>query len=253
MPEGPEIKLNSIFLQKFILGDTIKNIIAFSKIKVNIPKPSKIININSKGKILYIQTNDYFIHIHFGISGWLFLNDEPKYTKYIIQTNNNTIYIDSMRKFTKLNIYNQIIHTKQINKLGVDILSKEFTFNYIKEQLNNSNTMIAPFLLKQNIFAGLGNYIKNEALYIANIKPKEKTSTINDSQIKKLHKAIRYVSFSVLFELLTNYQLLSYAKINYKNKISIPYNFKIYNKTKTSKNEKVIKQKIGGRWSYYTN
>jgi formamidopyrimidine-DNA glycosylase len=143
MPEGPEAKILSLLLNKYIKHDTIINITAYSKNKKKIPKKSKIISIQSKGKVIYIETKDYFIHIHLGISGWIYINEEPKYTKYIIKTNNNIIYIDSMRKFTKLDIYNNSIHQKNLHKLGIDILSSEFTIEYFNNTIKSSNSIIA--------------------------------------------------------------------------------------------------------------
>lgn len=253
MPEGPEIKFNSLLLNKKIIGDKIINIKALSKKKVYIPKISTVKSISCKGKLLFIETIDYYIHIHFGITGWIYINEEPNYTKYIITTNKNIIYIDSMRKFTKLNIYSKKTHLDKLQKLGVDILSKYFTIDYFTQTLQNTSSIIAPFLLNQNKFSGLGNYIKNESLYIAKIYPKTKSNKIDKTKIKKLYKAIRYVAFSVLLEFCKNNKLKldkETSKIIPK-KINIPYYFKIYGRSKDNNNKIIKKEKIGGRWTYY--
>ena len=105
--------------------------------------------------------------------------------------------------------------------------------------------MIAPYLLKQEKFAGLGNYIKNEALYLAKIHPKTKANEIDDKKIEKLYEFIRYVAFSVLATYIQN-------KLNYfPKKLQVPYKFKIYNRTKDDKGNIVKKEKISGRITYF--
>ena len=252
MPEGPEIKYNSIWLNKELKGNKILDIKALSKKRVYIPKKSTIVSVLSKGKLLFIETKDYFVHIHFGITGWIYLDEEPDYTKYIITTDKNTVYIDSMRKFTKLKIYTKKTHESKLKKLGVDILSKDFTYNYFKDVLQNTSQVIAPLLLKQSKFAGLGNYIKNEAMYIAKIHPKTKSNLLDEKEMEKLFSAIKHVSFSVLVELIKNNGLkLDSETKKILPKIKIPYNFKIYGRQKDINGKKVKKEKIGGRWTYF--
>ena len=42
-------------------------------------------------KVIIIQTIDYFVHIHFSITGWLVLK-KPKIYKYILHFSNKDIY-----------------------------------------------------------------------------------------------------------------------------------------------------------------
>ena len=270
MPEGPELKFLSIFLKKYILNEKILNITALSKKKVYLPSVSKIIDVQSKGKLLWIQTQDYYIHIHLGITGWIYINEKPDYTKYIIETSKNIVYVDSMRKFTKLQVYTEKTHLAKLKKLNGDILTSDFNIQYLINTLQSTNTIIASFLLKQNKFAGLGsrrklcfqatipsregNYIKNEALYLAKINPKIKTNNIKLNQIKKLYKAIRYVAFSVLIGFIkdNNLKLSEEERKLIPKTLQIPYKYRVYGKTKDPKGNKIKKEKIGGRWTYYS-
>lgn len=253
MPEGPEIKYNSIWLNKQLKGNEIQTVKAFSKKNVVLPKKSVIKSVSCKGKLLFIETNDYYIHIHFGLTGWIYLNEEPKYTKYIITTNKNTIYVDSMRKFTKLEINTREKHEQELSRLGIDILSKDFTLPYFKSVLQRTKSIVAPLLLNQKKFSGLGNYIKNEALYIAKIHPKTKSNEIDENDLEKLYNAIRYVSFSVLMDFLGESELVldNKTKKILPKKIKVPYNYKIYGRQTDKNGKKVTKEKIGGRWTYY--
>lgn len=159
-----------------------------------------------------------------------------------------------MRKFTKLTIVNKEKHKKIINKLGVDIFSDDFTYEYFNEVLNNSSAIISALLLKQkDFFSGIGNYIKNEVLYIAKIHPKQKSDILNKKLTKKLFDAIRHVSYSTLHRWLEDENLKMPRKIskNKPKKISVPYRFKVYGKDRDPQGKKVTEEKIAGRRTFY--
>lgn len=240
MPEGPELKYINLLLQN-VINNNIIDIKTYNKPSVE-KITGKILNVETKGKLTWLELNNIYIHIHLGLTGWLYIDDEPDNKKYMIKTNKFKIYLDNL---ATLCILNKEEHIKKINKLGVDILTSEFTLEYFKNTLKKSKVMIAPYLLKQEKFAGLGNYIKNEALYLAKIHPKTKANEIDDNKIEKLYEFIRYVAFSVLATYIQN-------KLNYfPKKLQVPYKFKIYNRTKDDKGNIVKKEKISGRITFY--
>lgn len=240
MPEGPELKYINLLLQN-VINNNIIDIKTYNKPSVE-KITGKILNVETKGKLTWLELNNKYIHIHLGLTGWLYIDDEPDNKKYMIKTNKFKIYLDNL---ATLCILNKEEHIKKINKLGIDILTSEFTLEYFKNTLKKSKVMIAPYLLKQEKFAGLGNYIKNEALYLAKIHPKTKANEIDDKKIEKLYEFIRYVAFSVLATYIQN-------KLNYfPKKLQVPYKFKIYNRTKDDKGNIVKKEKISGRITYF--
>jgi len=253
MPEGPEIRFHREQLQS-IVGKSITNIKALSRKRVYIPNKSKIRAVNCKGKLLWIETVNYVVHIHFGLTGWIYIDEEPDYTKYIISlSNGQTIYVDSMRKFTKMRVYKKNTHKRLIENLGIDILTGEFTLDAFEELVCDYNMMISKFLLDQDKLSGIGNYIRNEALYIAKIHPKTITSKLSDKDIKSLYNAIKYVSFSLLIAWLKNNKIKiskDIRKVTPK-KIQYPYRFKVYEKERDPSGNKVTLENIAGRKTYY--
>jgi len=264
MPEGPELLYFATLLKKKFNNSIISDILSFTNKPVIIPKDyeGKIININSKGKILWIQVtgknHDYFIHIHYGISGWLTTEKPEKNIKFefIIKKKSREIrlYMEDQRRFSKIKIYKEEDHIKALNLLGIDIFSKEFTLIKFKEEIENKNTLLAPFLLNQNIFSGIGNYIKNESLYLTRLHIKIKTSELDDDKIKILYNNILFVAYSNLYEMLKDSEIEKYLddnkKYNKPSKLEVPYKYKIYSLDKTITGEKVYKVKVGGRDSY---
>lgn len=266
MPEGPELLYFATILKKKINNAIITDIHFNTDKPAIIPKDfiGKIIDINSKGKLLWFKVTgkkeNYYIHIHYGISGWLRFEKPEKNIKYEfvlkIKEKNINLYLEDMRRFSKINIYTQIEHDKIINKLGIDIFSKDFTKNIFMNIIKSKNMMLTPFLLNQHIFCGIGNYIKNESLYMTNLRVKIKTNELTDDEIYKLYNNILFVSYSTLYEMLNEEKAEKFLdlkkKINQPKKLEIPYKYKIYSLEKTIDGKKVYKIKVGGRDSYCT-
>ena len=245
MPEGPEIH----FLAKFIKhnsNNVLVNIIARSKRKVRMDETYVIKKIYAHGKLIVFDCGNKYVHIHLGLAGWI-QNVEGKYTKYVLEfSNKNKLFIDDSRKFSKIWLLNEKKHLKKIQKLGEDIMSKSYTLQYFYDNLVSGNKSLPAFLLDQSVNAGLGNYIKNEALYMAKISPYKKTGDLTYGDCVKLYKAILYVAYANYVTLMSEYGY----KVNYKN-VKVPYKFKVYEKDYDSYGNKVVYDVVNGRNTYF--
>lgn len=266
MPEGPEILFCSVlFKKKLVSKYKFNEIKSYTDKPIIIPKDwdGTIIDCDSKGKLLWLivkstdNKKNYYMHIHYGITGWLKFEKPESWIKFEFVLNNIktnkkiNLYMEDKRRFSKIKIYNEEQHIKIISKLGIDIFSEKFTLENFKSIIENKNVLLAPFLLKQNFFCGIGNYIKNECMYLTKLKSKIKTSELDIIQIKNLYLNILFVAYSNLVEMLKDENIYKYLN---KNKMShlpteleIPYKYKIYGKDKTSDGKKVYKIKVGGR------
>lgn len=271
MPEGPEILYWEALLKKKLVNkykfDTINS---FTDKPIIIPKDweGKIIGSGCKGKLLWLvvtsteKNKNYYMHIHYGITGWFQFEKPESYIKFefilkdIINQSELYLFMEDKRRFSKIVILDEKQHIKNISKLGIDVFSKDFTLENFKKVIENKNTMVAPLLLKQEIFCGIGNYIKNEAMYLTKLNIKIKTSELNKNQISDLYSNILFVSYSNLIEMLKESKILKYIDksklINKPKKIEVPYEYKIYGREITLDGKKVLKIKVGGRDSYCT-
>ncbi len=264
MPEGPEILYFATVLGKKLSNATIKDIKSYTDKPAIIPKDyiGKIIDIDCKGKLLWIKvtgkSQDYYIHIHFGISGWLEFDKPEKNIKFefVIEKKEKefNLYMEDQRRFSKIQVYTLNEHNKIIDDLGIDIFSKQFTEDIFKDTIKDKNMILAAFLLNQHIFSGMGNYIKNDSIYLTRLKVKVKTSELSDDEISKLYHNILFIAYSVLTEELRESKAEKYLKPEKKThepaKIDVPYNFRVYSREKSIKGEKIHKLKIGGRDTY---
>jgi formamidopyrimidine-DNA glycosylase len=253
MPEAPEIFYLKELLKKNIMNHKFEKIISNTKSKVNLPSKSKVIDCDCKGKLLWIKTEKYYVHLHMMISGWIVF-ERPKICKYEFVFDNMTLYMDDTRRFSKVKIIEtEEKHNKEINKLGLNFLNDEITKNKFTEIILNSNKNISAMLLDQKIFCGIGNYIRNEALYMVKIHPSQNSSKISKEDAEKLYEKIRYVIFSNLCELLKmeKIKIPRFIKNISPKNLQIPYKFRVYSKEKDIYGNKITREKIAGRWAYY--
>ena len=263
MPEGPEARYWREVLKKKIVGKEIKKITALSKTRPKLGSTTRVRDVGSRGKLIWIETtDDRYIHLHLMLTGWLYFQ-EPEYTKYIVHFTDFNLYFESKRKLSTLKVYKRKQHLKELDSLGVDIFSPDFTPDYFQEQIESTNKKITSFIMDQDRIAGCGNYMKSDSLYIAKISPLVKTSDLSEKQTRDLYKAIRYVAYSSLYDALKNMRTEDEngKKIRLKipkditnskpNKISVPYNFKVYGQDQDPKGNPVKTKTIGGRTTYY--
>lgn len=250
MPEGPEILYLSKICGKHLIGHKLVEIKSNSKHRINLPHISSLKEIKTYGKQMVFIFDDFYFHIHLGLTGWIVFKD-AEYPRYELIFDNLTMYIDDSRKFSKLKIYKDKKESeKKIKKLGVDILTKDFTFDYFSNYIQSKNKNISSLLLTQDKICGIGNYIRNEALYIAKISPHRSASDLDEKEIKKLYNAIIHVSYSNYIEMM-KMNKLSIDKMYKEIKTEVPYIFKVYSNTVDPNGNKISIEDIGGRKSYY--
>ncbi len=264
MPEGPELLYFATVFKKKLKDGVVTKIISNTDKPAIVPDDfvGKIISIDSKGKLLWFQvtgkTHDYYIHIHYGITGWLTFEKPDKNIKFefVIKMKDKEkhLYMEDRRRFSKVKIFKKEEHDKIINELGTDIFTKEFTLDKFSEVIKSKNMILAALLLNQSIFSGIGNYIKNESMYLTHLRVKIKTSDLTDEQISLLYKNILFVAYSSLIEMLRDSNAEKYLdkskRINEPKKLEVPYQYKVYAQEKTSDGKEVFKIKVAGRDSY---
>ncbi len=80
-----------------------------------------------------------------------------------------------------------------LGKLGPEPLGKRFSAGVLGERLAGRRRWIKPLLLDQHFVAGLGNIYADEALWRAGIHPMRIAESLTQTEIKALHRAVRYV------------------------------------------------------------
>lgn len=195
MPEGPSIVLLKEQLNEFI-SHPIITVNGNSKAGINKIDGSSIIDISSWGKHLLISiSNGLTIKIHFMLFGSYSINErkENRIERLSLELDNGEInfYACSVK-----------LLEDDLNKLydwRTDVMSDEWDAELAYQRIqNHSHQLICDVLLDQEIFAGVGNIIKNEVLFRIRVQPESITGKIPNNLIKYLIKDAREYSFQFL-------------------------------------------------------
>jgi formamidopyrimidine-DNA glycosylase len=157
-------------------------------------KSKKILAIKRRGKFIVVQLkNGENLLIHLRMSGRLHLVSRnlprEKHEHVILNfRDGKQLRFHDTRKFGR--IYLTPDAEKILGRLGVEPLSAGFTPEVLARQLHPRKRRIKPLLLDQTFIAGLGNIYVDEALWESRIHPCRLASSLSDSEIRALHRAI---------------------------------------------------------------
>lgn len=225
MPEIAEVHLNTDFILRPILE---KQSICQIKIlsgkylkkkpanfdKFNQSLPAKVTDVCNRGKFIYLKLdNGWSIGIGFGMTGRM-ITDEPDHSHHRIEILHSTpgvqLFYNDMRNFGNFNFYlpGSDDLEKKLEKLGIDLLQEpEASKTRVVERFRRKpNWDISKALLSQEILAGVGNYVRAEALYDAKIWPYAKIKDLTDQNLYQIYQSAVKVS-QTAYEIQAKYFL----------------------------------------------
>jgi endonuclease-8 len=190
--EGPSLKAIAEELS-FLEGKRIAEVTGNTKAGKEKLKGKKITRIYTVGKRLVIEADSVAAVIHFLMFGSYRLNERRE---------GRTPRLSLSVAANELNFYNcsvKILPTQELAALDekTDILDPKFARGKAIEEVHGHAGIIADLLLDQTIFAGVGNIIKNEALYAAGVHPASTSKNIPREKAKRLIE--RTIDFSSEF------------------------------------------------------
>ncbi|HTB51565.1 MAG TPA: DNA-formamidopyrimidine glycosylase family protein [Ferruginibacter sp.] len=212
MPEGPSIVILKEAVQAF-KGKKVLEAAGNAKIDMALFTGQKVIDFKTWGKHFLICFPVATIKIHLLMFGTYSINEQTKPDKLLrlhLKFKNGDLYF-----YTCLvRILEQDLN--EIYDWSADVLNDEWNAASAAKKLKAiPHSLICDALLNQEIFAGVGNIIKNEVLYITQVHPKSIIDKIPDKKIKEIVKIAREYSFDFLrwkkaFELKKHW--LAYSK-----------------------------------------
>ena len=249
MPEGPEVKYLSLYLRSQLSScdSTFEEIISNTKTVVTLPARLQITEVTSYGKVLTIRGihvhTRYYVHIHLGLTGWI-TKSRPKIYKYVLVFDKKTFYISDRRRFSKIWI------TKEpLEQPVMEIFHPGFTKDVFYAVIGKKKKNICAALLDQTLFLGIGNYIKNDALFLAKISPFKKCNELSKDAIHLLHSCVVSIAYSSLFT-HCNHRCMDLPPFMNASQLTVPYKFLVFDQN-TQAGYNVVLVKHFGRNTYY--
>ncbi|RZL35163.1 MAG: endonuclease, partial [Pedobacter sp.] len=238
MPEGPSIVILKNLIEELHLIN--KEILEVSGNVKTIDKDlllhKKVKGFKTWGKHFLVCFDDFTIRIHLLMFGTYLFDDEKS----------TPLKLGLTFKNHQVNFYTCDIRIidgklKDAYDFTADIMADEWSPRKALKKLKaKEECFIGDELLNQKIFSGVGNIIKNEALYRAKIHPLNKVKDIPDSKLKLLIKQTRSYAFDFL---------------KWKKDGTLKKHWEVYSKKICPLTHNIEKKEIGKtkRQTYYCN
>src|SRR5438045_91696 len=211
--EGPSLVILKEEIKSFI-GKKILEVSGNTKIEKERFKNKTVRDFKSWGKHFLICFDNFFVRIHFLMFGSYRINETKE---------DRTPRLSLAFKNGEINFYTcsvKIVEEDpdEVYDWEVDVMSDKWNPKKALASLKKmKEAMVCDALLNQNVFAGVGNIIKNEVLFRIKVHPESLVGTLKPKQLKDLIEEARKYSFD-FYEWKKIYQLRKHWLIYKKRK-----------------------------------
>jgi endonuclease-8 len=194
MPEGPSIVILKELVQPLFTGKKILEVSGNSKIDQERLRNQKITEFKSWGKHFLICFKPFTLKVHFLMFGSYRINetkDKPPRLHMGFKKGEFNLYTCSIKFLDE--------PLDALYDWEADVMSDAWNPKKAKAKLKANPDMLAcDALLNQDIFAGVGNIIKNEVLFRIKVHPLSKIGALPARKLNLLIKEARIYSFDFL-------------------------------------------------------
>ena len=226
MPEVIEVRKYTDFIKKHLEGSVLLDInilkgrykthgpwTHYDRLKASLP--AQLVNVDSKGKFMYMRLSvGLWLAVTLGLSGgWFYLPNGSKegtllhgldiyerdvVSKYIQSASNNinvefifdrgTLYFYDQLSFGTIAVLTSEEQLEaKLRTLGPDIMNPETTFEEFAAGIKRQKTKdIGTAIVNQKYVAGIGNYLRADALWLSKISPFKKVTDLTEEELKNL-------------------------------------------------------------------
>jgi formamidopyrimidine-DNA glycosylase len=203
MPEGPECRRVYEDLRREIGESTVTQLQVFGGrfLKKSPPGladvklPSRVVGGGVRGKFMWLEfETGATMWITLGMSGY-WSTDPDKHAHFGIGLDDDRgLYFIDQRRFGTIRFsHDRAELEKKLSSLGLDPLNDpEYGLVEMTSKMSKHyNKPICEVLMNQGVFAGVGNYIKCEALYRTRISPHRLVGDLKTFEFSMLHRTLR--------------------------------------------------------------
>lgn len=213
IPEGVEVRISAELIKPIVLGKKVLGVNTYSSSRYSSQDPEglqifkkaiaekdiRVIDIKTRGKFMHWEFTDYnFMGCQFGMTGqWSpTIGKHPCLSMtYLDNAEWKHIYFNDSRHFGSITFFDRVATwNERVARLGWDPLNDGMHERWFNHLLNNkigkTSKPIGQVLMDQGLFAGVGNYIRAEALYLAKMSPWRPSNTLKKEDFQLLCQAI---------------------------------------------------------------
>jgi endonuclease VIII len=194
MPEGPSLVILRDLAQSFT-GERIRKAAGNAKIDKQRLIGQRIVALRTWGKHFLIELDGFSVRIHFLMFGRWCINERKDIAPRL------SLAFSRKREF---NFYNCAVRYLEGDldehyDWRTDVMSDAWDPALARRRLRGMpNELICDALLDQDVFAGVGNIIKNEVLFRVRVHPQSKVGALPAAILRVLVEQARQYSFEFL-------------------------------------------------------
>jgi len=193
MPEGPSIVILRDLVAPFA-GKRIVQVEGNSKIDQQRLVGQKVVAFRSWGKHFLVQCPDVALRVHFLLFGSYRIDerkDTPPRLSLQFRSGEINLYSCSLKYIED--------DLDAVYDWSADVMSDSWNPTAARRKLKKTPDKLAcDALLDQNVFAGVGNIIKNEVLFRIGVQPESRIGALPPRKLSELIRQAREYSFDFL-------------------------------------------------------
>jgi formamidopyrimidine-DNA glycosylase len=209
MPELPEVEAARALAQRLLARRRIAAVEARTDpVVFDNASPRRIVQalrgrrvdaVRRKGKHFWLELDRRpWLLMHFGMTGWLFAYRDPAqrprhWRLELAADNGQRVCFSDARRFGRVRLQSDPLREPPVSELGFDVLDELPTAAALAPLLARRRAPVKAVLLDQALFAGVGNWIADEALYQAGIAPHRPASSLSGAEVGRLRARLHGV------------------------------------------------------------
>lgn len=251
MPEGPEVYTTAKFLNRRFKGKTLIGMNHHTEKclygDISDVEQATILRIRSRGKkIIFDLSTGHYIMVALMMEGKLHLQPANKHLHITFNfSDGSALYYCETRPFGGVYYCHYPEELEAcLASVGPDLIQDKVTEDQWMKKWRSlrSTQSIAQLLLEQKIFAGIGNYLRADILYHAQIHPLATLSTLTNEELSILYHSTMKIIMRAVRK--NGYSLASYTLPDGTHG---EYESLIYGHDTDVDGNPVEKMKLGGR------
>jgi len=204
MPELPEVEtarrlaIRTLGGHRIVRVATVEDAIVYAGVSPRrlaaALRGRRVEGVGRKGKHLWLELDRRpWPAFHFGMSGSFRVyaagTERPRYWKLELETDDGArLALRDPRRLGRIRLLRDPAGEPPISLLGFDVLDELPSPRELQGLLSRRKAPIKAVLLDQGLFAGVGNWIADEALFQARISPHRPASSLSAVEVARLRR-----------------------------------------------------------------
>ncbi|HET8647547.1 MAG TPA: DNA-formamidopyrimidine glycosylase family protein, partial [Vicinamibacteria bacterium] len=209
MPELPEVEEARRLVRRRLVGRRLVEVaaredpIVFAGLGpqrvVKALRGRSVRGVGRRGKHFWLELDRRpWPSFHFGMSGWLEAYRDPKarpkfWRLEMVTGDGWRVAYADVRRFGRVRLQQDPPHEPPVSRLGFDPLLDLPSAAELRALLARRAAPIKAVLLDQSVFAGVGNWIADEVLYQAALRPHRPASSLSAAEVARLRSRLSFV------------------------------------------------------------